>query len=70
MDLDFSVSSLAVGFVFGVFGFYLLKDARKKGHVPNMLIGLVLLIYPYFVVNPYLAWGIGFALLYLAYRLA
>ncbi|MGK5089584.1 hypothetical protein WDW86_18690 [Bdellovibrionota bacterium FG-2] len=68
--MEFDFSTLAAGFVFGVFGFYLIKHGKKAAHIPSVTIGLTLLAYPYFITNPYLVWGLGFGLLYLAYRLA
>lgn len=65
--LDFSFSSLMAGFVFGVFGFYLIKEGRKQSHVWFILIGLFLMVYPYFISNTLLLWLIGCAGLALAY---
>lgn len=67
--MDFSVSSLFAGFVFGVCGLYLLRWGQKKGNIAHILLGLVLMVYPYFVSNDYLLWGIGFVLLFVAYRI-
>lgn len=67
--MDFSISALAAGFIYGVFGMYLIKVSRKQSHVPNLIIGIALVIYPYFIDNDYLLWGIGAALLFAAYRL-
>ncbi len=67
MDLDFSPSQLIAGFIFGVIGVYLFKQAKVKGNAPFAIIGVLLIGYPYFVSNSWLAWGIGIALCYLAY---
>ena len=67
MGFDFSLSTLMAGFVFGVFGFYMLKNARKSGNFWHMLIGLGLMIYPYFVSGSLVTWGIGVALMAFAY---
>lgn len=68
--MDFSLSSLLAGFIYGVIGVYLIREARKSANIPNFCIGLTLLIYPYFVSSVYLIWGIGAALIFLAYKLA
>jgi hypothetical protein len=68
MDLDFSVSSLLAGFIFGMCGFYLLKEGKKRTNFWFVGIGLGLMIYPYFVSGPWATWGIGIAGLALAYQ--
>ena len=67
--MNFSFSALAAGFVFGICGLYLFRFAKKQQHVPNIAIGVALMIYPYFIQNEYVLWGAGFALLFLAYQL-
>jgi hypothetical protein len=37
--------------------------------MPSLVIGIALLAYPYFVENAYALWGIGAALLFLAYKI-
>ena len=72
MDLldDFSVGSLFAGLVFGVLGMWLIKRGRSDAHVPWIVIGLALCVYPYFVTNVYLVWGIGIGLLFVAKRMS
>ena len=67
--MNFSVSSFLAGFIFGMIGFYLFKHGRKEAHVPSMIIGLLMMIYPYFITNAYLTWGIGIGLSFIAYKL-
>jgi hypothetical protein len=55
----------SVGFVLFVYG-------RKQARLPQLLVGLALMIYPYFVPNPVVTLAIGGALcagLWLAVRL-
>jgi hypothetical protein len=66
--MDFSISSLAAGFIYGVIGIYLVRQARKTANWAHFGIGMSLMIYPYFVTSAYLLWGIGAALLYVAYK--
>lgn len=61
--MNFSLSALIAGFVFGVFGVYFIKDGKRQALVSLVLVGLALLVYPYFIENIYLIWGIGVALL-------
>ena len=67
--MDFSFSSIMAGFIYGVFGVYLLKRGKSEAHVPHILIGLGLLLYTFFVTNVWLVWGIGALGLLLAYWL-
>ena len=66
---SFSASNLFAGFAFGVFGWYFFKGGRKDGNGAHVIIGLALMIYPYFVTGAWLIWGIGIALMALAFRL-
>jgi hypothetical protein len=68
--VDLSFSTLFAGLVFWAFGGYLIKYGKGKAHLPSILIGIALLVFPFFVDNPYLLWGTGLGLLFLAYRLA
>ena len=47
---------LASMFVSGV-GFVLFKYGRKQGRPPQVVLGLVMLVYPYFITD--LAWMLG-----------
>ena len=67
MDLNLSFGSLMGGFVFGVFGFYLIKEGRRQSHVLFIILGLFLIVYPYFISNTWLHWLIGSGCLWLAY---
>jgi hypothetical protein len=65
---SFSMANLFAGFFFGVFGWYILKMGRKDGNGVHMLTGIALMIFPYFVSSTWLTWGIGAALMGIAYR--
>lgn len=67
MELD--LSSLLAGFVYGVFGVYLIRQGRKTANLAYVGIGIALLAYPYFVSGFWLNWLPGAALLALAYQL-
>lgn len=69
MDLaNFSVSNLIAGFVFGVFGLYIFNAARREHNGKRLMLGLILMVYPYFVSNPWVNWLVGVVLLVLNYR--
>ncbi len=67
--MNFSLSSITASFIFGVCGIYIFRHGKKRSHAPALLIGIALMVYPYFVENLFLLWGIGFGLLFAAYRL-
>lgn len=66
--MDLSVSSLIAGLVFGVFGFYFIKQGKQEANFRRLFFGIGLLSYSYFVPNPWLNWALGVALLVFAYR--
>ena len=65
--MSFSFSSLAAGLIFGVFGLCLVSYGKSQAHVPHIVLGLGLMIYPLFVTSNWLLWGIGAGGLVLAY---
>jgi hypothetical protein len=69
MPVDFSFSNIMAGIVFGSFGLYVFKIGKQKSHAVHIVIGLTLMIYPYFVSNEWINWGIGSGLLFAAYKL-
>lgn len=67
--MSFSISSIIAGLVFGIFGFAILKDGKKEANIPKVFVGLILLIYPYFITNDYLVWIIGIVLTFIGFKL-
>ncbi|MGZ3795975.1 MAG: hypothetical protein ACXVB1_06405 [Pseudobdellovibrionaceae bacterium] len=57
-----SFGSLVAGLIFGTVGFWLLGHGRKNANNRNVVMGLVLMMYPYFVSGAWLTWGVGIAL--------
>lgn len=69
MDLD--GTSLLVSFLIGGVGFVSFAYGKKQGRLPQLVVGILLMVFPYFVPNPLLAGGIAavlLALLWLAVR--
>ncbi len=60
--LDFSVSGLIAGFIFGIVGLYLFRQGKKRANFHMLIIGILLMIYPYFTAGPWQDWGIGLLL--------
>ncbi len=67
--MNFSISNLAAGFLYGTMGVYFIKRAKRLSHIPSLVIGAALLIYPYLLENEYLVWGIGAALVAVGVKL-
>jgi multisubunit Na+/H+ antiporter MnhE subunit len=65
---SFSFSSLVAGLIFGSVGLWIFGHGRKNANNRNIVIGLVLMIYPYFVSGAWLTWGLGLALCGYAYH--
>jgi len=70
MNLD--ATSLLTSLLVSSVGFVLLTYGRRMSRPPHLLVGLVLLVYPYFVASPMIMLVIAAALiglLWLAVRL-
>ena len=63
--MDFSPYNLLAGFIFGTIGWGAFSYGRKLELWQPKSIGLGLMLYPYFIGNRYLLWGIGAGLLVL-----
>lgn len=65
--MDLSFSGLMSGFIFGIVGFYLAKEGRKRVNYAWVFIGVALMFYTLIVSGPLADWGIGAGLCGLAY---
>jgi hypothetical protein len=61
MDLD--ANSLLASMLIGSVGFVAFVYGKKQGRAPQMLVGVALMIFPYFVSNIALMFAIAAALL-------
>jgi multisubunit Na+/H+ antiporter MnhE subunit len=62
LDLSFDVPSLIAGLVFGIVGLYVFRRGKKESSMRLVMLGLALMIYPYFVDGATLNWVVGFLL--------
>jgi hypothetical protein len=65
------MGTLAAGFLVSGVGFVLFNYGRKMGRAPHAVVGLVLMVFPYFVPHVWLMFGIAAllcGLVYLAVR--
>jgi hypothetical protein len=70
--VDLDANAILLSLVIGSVGFVSFFYGKRQGRVPQMLAGLVLMAYPYFVSNLWLMGAIGAAVcaaLWLAIRL-
>jgi hypothetical protein len=51
VSVDLSLSSILVGVFISMIGLVLLGYGRREVRVPHMVVGLLLMVYPYFVGN-------------------
>ena len=71
--MDFDANSMLASLVVSGAGFVSFAYGKKQGRAPQMAVGIALMVFPYFVPNVLLMFGIGIALLallWLAVRLA
>lgn len=64
---SFSFGNIMAGIIFGIIGLYAFNYGRKEKNYRPLTIGLCLMVYPYFVSNSWLMWGIGIVLSSLLY---
>jgi hypothetical protein len=65
----FSVSNLIGGFLFSGVGFVAFRYGKKMSLLWPMVIGVLLMVYPYFVGSTILLYGAGCALCAMLYFL-
>ena len=65
MNLD--ASTLIAGFLVSGVGFVLFSYGRKMSRVPQVITGIALMVFPYFVPGVWLVLGIAAALCALLY---
>jgi hypothetical protein len=61
MDVD--ANSLLAGMLVSSIGFVLFVYGKKQSRFPQLVVGLVLMVYPYFVPSALLMFGIAVCLL-------
>lgn len=54
-----SLSSLFAAVLFGAIGFVAFRYGRKQARLAPTLIGIALMVYPYFVNGLLLTWALG-----------
>ena len=57
--MEFDTGSLIASFVVSSVGFVLFYYGKKMRRTPQLFVGLILMVFPYFVSNVFLMLGIG-----------
>lgn len=65
--LSFDMSTLIASFLFGIVGLVIFRRGRKRFNNKLVLIGVGLMVYPFFIEGPLTTWAVGFALSGFAY---
>jgi hypothetical protein len=61
--MDFDADTLIASLIIGGIGTVSFVYGKKQGRVPQMVVGFLLMAYPYFISNIFLMIGIAIALL-------
>ncbi len=62
MEISINVHALLVGFLFSIIGFWLFGRGKHRADHRIIVIGILLMIYPYFVDSTKATWAIGLGL--------
>ncbi len=60
--MDLSFSGLFANLLFSLIGLIFFRRGKKEAEYNLIFLGLALMIFPYFVENHFLLWGIGLGL--------
>jgi multisubunit Na+/H+ antiporter MnhE subunit len=67
LGASFSPWALVGGFIFGLVGLWLFRHGRKNANNRNVVIGLLLMMYPLFISSAVWTWAVGILLCGYAY---
>ena len=60
--MNLSTANILASILFGSIGFAAFVYGKKQSNFKALVIGVILMVYPYFVVNPIALYAIGVAL--------
>jgi len=61
--MDLSAGTIVASLVTGTIGFGFFLYGKREARGPQLVSGMLLMAYPYFVAGPFAIWGIGAAIL-------
>ena len=59
MDLNFSGANLFAGLLFGAIGFVAFVYGKKQMELKPLILGIMLLVFPYFISNTTVLYVVG-----------
>jgi len=60
--MDLSASSLFASLLVGLVGFGLFTYGRKQARTPQLIVGIALMVFPYFVANAAIVYAVAVGL--------
>lgn len=57
-----NTDAMIAGIIFGFIGYWIYRQGKKPPRPPLVVIGILLMIYPYFVESTRATWAVGFGL--------
>ena len=57
--MEFDAVNILIAFVFGTFGLIYFRYGQKQAKIPLIIIGIILMVYPYFVSSRWWLIGLG-----------
>ena len=69
MNFKFDTSAMIAGLLFGIVGYWLFREGRRRDQSKILWIGVALMIYPYFFESAKATWAVGIALCGAAYSI-
>ena len=63
----FNIWALLASFIFGLVGFFAFLNGKKEASWKRMILGILLMVYPYFVSGAWATWLVGGVLCALLY---
>ncbi|HWU44178.1 MAG TPA: hypothetical protein VN132_12090 [Bdellovibrio sp.] len=66
-SIEFDIHAILAGLIYGIIGMWLFRRGRRDANLRYVVVGLLLMIYPYFTRGPVYNWGVGALLCAYAY---
>ena len=60
--MDFSISNIIAGILFGCVGMVAFTYGKKMGSLRPLILGLILIVFPYFISNTMWTYAVGILL--------
>ena len=64
--MDFNLYSIFAGLIFGVIGLSLFRQGKKNSNMLVLIIGILMMGFPYFIDTVWVEWCVGIGLCFAA----